>query len=872
MCGGSYRSKAEPLFQATGCLGLPSPTLPPEPPPGPLPIRWDCDTATGVCTPSATGQYATIGECESACKESPTCPPPTIACPAPQVNVTCPSGENGKPKETLFSVWQERDSKVCVITRDDESPGAGSWNLLVSGQDLSSAAGITRTQCPPTKPRPAPDATIVGNPLAFLAGPNGCSIAGTTQSLFQSATKELWQFLFGLKDSKGGATIWQNIVKGIIGGLPFGDLLAGTFGEALAQIDGITQNVISQAVGSAKLCGGAVFGQGLLNLVNLALAGGGYPLVESNKLAVNFACPHKVPDANAATEAFIRNSMSAHDMDCYVKMDGYDAKVWRSIADGRRSKMSPLEVTALWRRGIIDTVEHTQAIRGLGFTDQDSAPRYRELSLQLPPSTDIVRMMVRDVADTTIPFWPAADKLFQKKYSGKLKEWGEQQGMQDEVMKFLWRAHFILPAPSQLYTFYHRYRHQKDLWPTKDPDTDIRNTLIQQDILPDWIDLYIRTSFRPINRVDTRRAFTIGAMTEKQLAQAYTNQGYDDANVKILVDFTKRLRLQTLSQTPQARSYRDGGLTRAEASAALQTGHIPASDIDDALDRARDLRRAKIRIQCGKAIERRFLLGEIDDKQAKAELVGQGHEPIDADDLVEGFKCKKAARGKTIPATTLCGWVDDGIINGGEMLDRLLNLGYDVNDASNLVKQCNLRVSRKKRAAAVRASKDAVRLAKQAESSRRQRLKAQDRRLQELGRAAEYLAKGEGMILPDALARVNALFAALQFAFAATMDEAIQAVLAGAKQTGFDTETLFEFAASRVLQERRVVAARPLQTVAEVAAEVSAHRVLQCVTCFHQMQASESTQPLQQMCPVCGQPMTVLEVISQLGGNGEARI
>jgi hypothetical protein len=839
--------------------------------------RWGCNTVTGQCFPQTNGPYPSLTSCMQACRKAQckcvnvSCPPPVTIVQPPNVDVDV-TVEAEEKDEPCFIVWQERDSKVCVVTRCDEPPPEGNWIAKGEVNTLQSAASIVNSICQPPDVRPEFEPELEASFIPDTTNPAECANLGAIIQAIKVSSQFPLAQLFGLKDKDGKDTDIGGLLDLKLFGLQLGNIIEDVVRTVLVNLDEGSRSLVHTALvgDTAKIS--QILTQGIINVANFVLGSGAFPIKQRAEHVTNFLMPSNVPSVDAGTESFLRNSMDKTELDCLVRLNGHNPAWWNKIVDGRRAKLSPLELTALWRRNLITTADHSAEIRGLGYIDATSPAYFRELSRQIPFVTDLIRMMVRDAADVALVKRFGMDDGFEDKFAGQLKEWAEMQGVEEEHMKFIWRAHWSIPSPGQLFEMWQRQRKKGDTFDNSQLGKDVHDALVQQDILPFWIPRLEKISFRPLTRRDLRRAYERGALTDQQLEKGLMEQGSSDANVQILLGFFKVLREDYLTNRPASRAYRDGGFTRKQAFNALKKPSIADTEINAALDRAKQQRQGLIARECIRGIERQFLLGEMTEGEARDALINLGHDASDADDFIVGFRCKRLSRGKTLPTSQLCGFVEDGIITSDQFFDRLVAVGHNAADAAGVVKRCNLKISRSRRRKELATKKEVARLARKAETNRKGRVRAQDRRLKQIEQAAKLIQKGEGMILTDAFARVSQTFTALQVNFGATMDEAARCVVLAAEQTVREPEILFEIAAATILQQRRSVATPPLQTTREVAGEIEPLKLIQCQQCFHMIQQSDFEGTLEDGCPVCSGPLNVIEISRDLGGNGQTRI
>ena len=235
---------------------------------------------------------------------------------------------------------------------------------------------------------------------------------------------------------------------------------------------------------------------------------------------------------------------------------------------------------------MIDPQEYHAGMRQLGYLSGDKDDSLFRLSEALPTLQDIIRFMVRDADDEKNIDWKESDELFAQKYGKQLREWSEWQGVPEDVAKYAWRSHWVIPSPGQLFEFYHRLRYDKKFGGPEKMLADIKAALVQQDILPKWHDYFLAVSFHPLTRVDARRGFELGSMDEKQLKASFLDQGYSDENADILVTYSKRRRVIVADGHKAIKQWASFLIDRAEAYTRMTKDGLPGDVVNEALDNA----------------------------------------------------------------------------------------------------------------------------------------------------------------------------------------------------------------------------------------------------------------------------------------------
>lgn len=171
-------------------------------------------------------------------------------------------------------------------------------------------------------------------------------------------------------------------------------------------------------------------------------------------------------------------------------------------------------------------------LRKQGVTS-DRIAAIKESWQVLPGVSDLIRMAVREV------FTPDIREAF--KLDQDLPEefllWAKRMGLSPEWAGNFWAAHWELPSITNSFAMLHRKI-------TKDDGEvfaleDIRRLLRAHDVMPAFRDPLIQIAYDPITRVDVRRMWDMGVISEERLKSGYEDVGYDDDNSDLMVLWTK---------------------------------------------------------------------------------------------------------------------------------------------------------------------------------------------------------------------------------------------------------------------------------------------------------------------------------------------
>lgn len=564
------------------------------------------------------------------------------------------------------------------------------------------------------------------------------------------------------------------------------------------------------------------------------------PLRAVLDMAVNYECPTELPSIADGVSAFLRSEMDGANLRRLVELRGGVWQQWEKVILAQRQYLNAGEILTLHMREFIDRPAFLKRMRELGFLDQQEVDNLLQLAQQIPPFTDLIRMMVRDTADLNVVNTFGMDSEFSNKWADPLKKWGVQQGISDDVMRMYWRAHWDIPSPTQLFTMFQRLRNlagvpideayqrigiDRNQLPREVRDmhpgakfSDIVTGLIQQDILPFWIPKYLAIAFLPLTRVDTRRAFDIGVINRDKVKSTYTDVGYNDENAEILTKFTERLKILRVPSFGWGKAYIEGaiGVARMEALAKAE-GYVDAElpQVKAILDRRAEV---ETRRACARANRQRFLLGDVDIPTMTRILIGEGHDPAHADMIVRRWECERLSRSKLLRATELIGIFDAGVITAAELAARLVNLGYSADDAAMMVQRAagkmSQRAVKEAQAAAKRIAQsvqqqqrqtqqEQQRLAKQQASAAKARISAaakRDQREKRILAAAAKVAAHQGRTVDPVAAEFRDQIRRLRGLLAVSEDDLVtiseQAALAIEKQGIADVTIAFNAAAN----------------------------------------------------------------------------
>jgi hypothetical protein len=515
-------------------------------------------------------------------------------------------------------------------------------------------------------------------------------------------------------------------------------------------------------------------------------------------------CPTCFPDVHEARTAYLRGTIDEATFVGWQRQNNRCTEPELRVVDAMQAALTPSQaVLALWR-GAISPDRYREEIRRNGWLRPDAAEMWLRLAEPIPPITDIIRFMIRDTADPNVVSRFRLDDLFLDKFQGPVRRWAEEQGITEEVARHYWRAHWSIPSPTQLFEMFHRSRALPDGHPAKITYEDVRAALVQQDILPFWIDPILETTYSLLRLVDIRRALELGAIDEDEVRRQLVRRGYSDHDADVLTQYYARAKQRGFRTHPAVQQWRRGEMDWLDVAARLRADGATEATIEEvrlrgqrhllrlpllteyaqgiwtwdevrvrlerlgaepltiqqAHDQGLRRRTAQYRRRCLAAVKERVTGGELERPAAVQlvwELVGDA---VEAQQLVDLWLCEQRFRSRQVSASQMCGWVERGLLTADEMLDRLMRLGYSQGDALRVLAACGIDIAERtrRRLEAERRKREAEERRIQAELERQRReeerrTRERERRLGQLRRARERRERR----LAELLARLTEL-------------------------------------------------------------------------------------------------------------------
>ncbi len=422
------------------------------------------------------------------------------------------------------------------------------------------------------------------------------------------------------------------------------------------------------------------------------------PMERLNDQIINYNCTTELMSAAEANSCYLADTIDYPTWSCHVKAEGYDEREQAPSVWAGRSRPGTLDVLNLFRRNEIPEGDFRQQMRALGWLDDGEIDQFVKAQKAIPTLPDIVRMMVRDAADEDVALTFQYDKDFENKFTGVLKTWAIANGVDFEIAKYYWRAHWEIPSPTQLYTILHRTNPDDPQVPAglATLESEVKEALEVNDMAPGWVDRMTYISYHPITNSDGMRAYMIRSISDDEFTWVLRRNGYRYADAATLVRYYKKARkLRDVSQAggmstrKVVRLYKNNQISRDEARKRLIDLEIDDEVIELALDGAVLESVDETRGRQVKAVQRKFSKWVVSEIDAAAELRRIGLDLDQTNRLLFEWTWLRERGERHLTAAQLCTLVRKGRIDVPTYVNGLQRLGYDSQAVAGLQGLCS---------------------------------------------------------------------------------------------------------------------------------------------------------------------------------------
>lgn len=419
---------------------------------------------------------------------------------------------------------------------------------------------------------------------------------------------------------------------------------------------------------------------------------------------LNKLFPNDILDPASLIEALAFGEISVKTYNDTMRLHGFDLKHSSQLRNISQTKLSSLDLIQLRRRGLISDEDFITQQK-MSRTGSKTIGQIEKLSKFIPGVQDTIQFAVReayrdDIADKfgydeDFPD-PGRIKTIEKmtpdqyenlEGTDRLIAQALQIGLDPAILKSFWRAHWQLPSITAGLEMFHRLRPEFNPANPVDFDT-IKELLKIQDIAPFWQERILETSFNLPTRVDVRRMYVAGLLTQQEVYDLYQQRGYSPEWAEKLTQLADSDKLDSgrdLSRTMIEKAYEEGIIKRENALSLLiemRYDENEAEIIVDLIDR--DLANNKLRDKL-KLLKAQFIRGIINEASYKSSLDDLNILSERRDLIILAAKTERLTKQKLATKDDLKAFFKKQIFTENEVRTELLKLGYNEELADHLI-------------------------------------------------------------------------------------------------------------------------------------------------------------------------------------------
>ena len=337
-------------------------------------------------------------------------------------------------------------------------------------------------------------------------------------------------------------------------------------------------------------------------------------------------------------------------------------RAFRSILRPRPS--GPDLVEHSWRTTSNPEGARSELLRR-GYTNDDIDIILR-ISEYLPGTGDLVRMAVREAWRNDVAAKYGYDEGFPEEFATE----AARRGMSREWAIRYWRAHWDLPGPTMARDMLHR---------TDMTESDYETLLRIADYPPLFRRWMLETAYVPYTRVDVRRMYSAGILSETQVYQAHRDIGYDHEKAINLTAWTITEYQQAnrdLTKADILMAYRERRMSRSASTTYLQDLGFDPTETALLLSREDYRAEAALETERKRTIRELYTHNQIDLPELHARLGALDLSSEEIETLVQRWTITRQSKIERMTVAQLKACYKAGIIDDNTARIELDGHGY----------------------------------------------------------------------------------------------------------------------------------------------------------------------------------------------------
>jgi len=294
-----------------------------------------------------------------------------------------------------------------------------------------------------------------------------------------------------------------------------------------------------------------------------------------------------------------------------------------------------------------------------------------------PAPVDFIRFAVRETFKPGV----VEEYGYDNDFPDAMVPYAKKAGMSEEWLKHYWRAHWEIPSPRQGYEMLHRGVIGKE---------SLEGLLKIGDFAPGWIQPLIDISYNPITRVDLRRLYADGELTEEEVYAGYLELGYSEKNATRITAWVVNSTQEEdreLTKAEILKSFRIDETSKDQAIKFLvEIGYSPENAAFvisfDEYQIYQEDRKEEIETVIAELVAGKYTVVEV-----KTRLANMDVSIKQANSLIQ--KAERIIRKRfTLPTKDDCiRWFKEDIIDLGVFTEKMVALHYLDEDIERFIKE-----------------------------------------------------------------------------------------------------------------------------------------------------------------------------------------
>ena len=423
-------------------------------------------------------------------------------------------------------------------------------------------------------------------------------------------------------------------------------------------------------------------------------------LIDSMQQLIKYTFPTSLPPVDILVTACAGGYISFDDYLKLMRKHGFKEEFSRFIYQILKPRASVTDFirAVFYDRGhLVDhkTLWNTikEDLRQRGFDEAEAF--YLTTSYMFMPSlSDLLQWMSKEAFEDDI----AKDLGLDEELPYKFLEYGKRLGIPEEDLKRYWRAHWGMASWTQVAEAFHRARAEAYKQGTYEAEMQkwkkYWNIFYRQAEIPRFYrDMLTSITYSVITRVDARRMYELGFLSDREFVATLIAQGYTKEDAERMLAWVKW-------ETQRYGEEDLRGMTRAHVESLYELGLIDDKEFvslmkkvgvgEETAEYLLAIKKQKIYQKEIKTkmnqIKTLLKKGKISEDEARQELIRLGVEHELASMYVEEWSVEKTEEEKELTKEDIKQAVRQGIFDLSKAYQKLRQIGYSEDDAITLLR------------------------------------------------------------------------------------------------------------------------------------------------------------------------------------------